>query len=93
MRGLSPKPVKAVIVSQWHGDKPQGLSEILKAWPDARTIATVATAAHLRDPKTMNTPGLPDAAANAHYQALMRGLEDYLHKMGLEAEPRTARPL
>ena len=85
VRGLSPKPVKAVIVSQWHGDKPQGLSEILKAWPDARTIATVATAAHLRDPKTMNTPAAPDAAANAHYQALMRDLENYLHTMGLKA--------
>jgi len=85
VRGLSPKPVKAVIVSQWHGDKPQGLSEILKAWPDARTIATVATAAHLRDPNTMNTPAVPDAAANAHSQVLMRGIEDYLHKMGLKA--------
>jgi len=83
--GLSPKPVKAVIVSQWHGDKPQGLSEILKAWPNARTIATVATAAHLRDPNTMNTPAVPDAAANAHSQVLMRSLEDYLHKMGLKA--------
>jgi len=85
VRGLSPKPVKAVIVSQWHGDKPQGLSEILKAWPDARTIATAATAAHLRDPNTMNTPAVPDAAANAHSQVLMRGIEDYLHKMGLKA--------
>ncbi|HEX4304266.1 MAG TPA: MBL fold metallo-hydrolase [Rhizomicrobium sp.] len=85
VRGLSPKPVKAVIVSQWHGDKPQGLTEILKAWPSARTIATAATAAHLRDPNTMNTPGAPDAAANARYQTLVAGYVAFLHKSSLNA--------
>jgi glyoxylase-like metal-dependent hydrolase (beta-lactamase superfamily II) len=85
VRGLSPKPVKAVIVSQWHGDKPQGLTEILKAWPDARTIATGATAAHLRDPNTMNTPAAPDAAANAHYQTLIGREVAYMHKTALTA--------
>ena len=71
VRGLSHKPVKAVIVSQWHGDKAQGLSEILKAWPGARTISTAATQAHLSDPATMNTPGSLDAVANAKYQELV----------------------
>jgi glyoxylase-like metal-dependent hydrolase (beta-lactamase superfamily II) len=85
VRGLSSKPVKAVIVSQWHGDKPQGLTEILKAWPNARTIATAATQAHLEDPNTMNTPGAPDAAANAHYQVLIRRSEDYMRKTALAA--------
>jgi glyoxylase-like metal-dependent hydrolase (beta-lactamase superfamily II) len=64
--------VKAIIISQWHGDKPQGLSEILKAWPSARTISTAVTQAHLRDPVTMNTPGSPDPAANARYQQLLK---------------------
>ncbi len=85
VRGLSPKPVKAIIVSQWHGDKPQGLTEILKAWPNARTIATAATQAHLRDPNTMNTPGASDAAANARYLAQVRGYVDYMHKTALAA--------
>ena len=31
VRSISRKPVKAIIISQWHGDKPQGLSELLKA--------------------------------------------------------------
>lgn len=65
VRGLSAKPVKAVVITHWHGDHPLGLPEILKAWPGARVIATAATRAHLSDPKTMNTPGRPDAAANA----------------------------
>ena len=65
VRSISPKPVKAIFLSQWHGDKVQGLSELLRAWPNARTIATAQTRAHLADPKTMNTPATPDAARNA----------------------------
>ena len=68
VRALSSKPVKAVIITQWHGDKPQGLTEILRAWPGARTISTRATQAHLSDPATMNSPPSPDAVRNADYQ-------------------------
>ncbi|HEX7946723.1 MAG TPA: MBL fold metallo-hydrolase, partial [Phenylobacterium sp.] len=89
VRSLSRKPVKAVIVTHWHGDHPQGLSEILKAWPRARTIATQATQAHLRDPRTMNTPGAPDAAANAAFQKQVQGFVAYARDMGARAsDPR-----
>lgn len=64
IRRLSAKPVTAVVITHWHGDHPQGLTEILKAWPDARTIATRPTQAHLRDRKTMNTPATFEAAAD-----------------------------
>jgi glyoxylase-like metal-dependent hydrolase (beta-lactamase superfamily II) len=76
VHSLSTKPVKTIIISQWHGDKPQGLSEILKAWPNARTISTVATQRRLADPVTMNTPGHADLAANDKYQKLLRRYED-----------------
>jgi glyoxylase-like metal-dependent hydrolase (beta-lactamase superfamily II) len=78
VKSISPKPVKAVIITQWHGDKPQGLTEILKAWPDARTISTVATQAHLHEAATMNTPATPDPARNAKYQKM---LADYIATM------------
>ena len=81
VRGLSRKPVKAVIVTHWHGDHPQGLSEILKAWPDARTIATRATQAHLRAPETMNTPAAFDPASNAAFQTRTQGFVDYARRM------------
>ena len=81
VRALSSKPVKAVIISQWHGDKPQGLSEILKAWPDARTISTAATQAHLSDAATMNTPGKADPVANAKFQA---GIRKYVESIGAQ---------
>src|SRR5215472_2356185 len=70
VRSLSKKPVKAIFISEWHGDKPQGLSELLKAWPAARTIATRQTQAHLSDPRTMNTPASPDAKRNAEFVKL-----------------------
>jgi glyoxylase-like metal-dependent hydrolase (beta-lactamase superfamily II) len=89
VRALSGKPVKAVVVTDWHGDRPQGLSEILKAWPAARTIATRVTQAHLRDPHTMNSPATPDAAANEAYQKKIAGFLAYCRKMGEQAtDPR-----
>lgn len=86
VRGLSRKPVKAVIISQWHGDKVQGLTEILKAWPNARTISTVPTQAHLSDPASMNTPGSPDEAANAKYQALVGSYRAYMQTEAANAK-------
>ena len=76
VRSISPKPVKAVVISQWHGDKPQGLSEILKAWPDARTISTIPTQQHLSDPITMNTPGSENPFADAKFQAQLQSYQN-----------------
>lgn len=89
IKSVSAKPVKAVVITHWHGDHPQGLSEILRAWPNARTIATRATQAHLRTDKTMNTPGTPDAAANAGFQKRLQDFLPYVRRMGGEA--RTPR--
>jgi glyoxylase-like metal-dependent hydrolase (beta-lactamase superfamily II) len=80
------RTVKAVILTHWHGDHPLGLSEILKAWPNARTIATEATRAHLSNPKTMNTPGAPDAKANAALVAQYKGFAAYCQEMAGKAE-------
>jgi glyoxylase-like metal-dependent hydrolase (beta-lactamase superfamily II) len=85
VRGLSSKPVVAVIVTHWHGDHPLGLAEILRAWPQARTIATRATQEHLRTPRTMNTPATPDAARNAELLQRYRGYAEYSAKMAAEA--------
>lgn len=89
VKAISRKPVQAVIVTHWHGDHPQGLSEILKAWPDARTIATRATQAHLRDPATMNSPAAPDPAADAAIGKQLAGFADYARHMATTAaDPR-----
>ncbi|MGD0144969.1 MAG: hypothetical protein ABSC92_17595, partial [Rhizomicrobium sp.] len=85
IHSLSTKPVKAVIISQWHGDKPQGLSEILKEWPKARTISTAKTQAYLSNPATMNTPGSPDAAGNARFQTMLQRYEARLQTTASKA--------
>ena len=43
VRALGPKPVKALVFTHWHNDHPLGASEIRKAWPRVRIIATPAT--------------------------------------------------
>lgn len=91
IRRLSAKPVKAVILTHWHGDHVQGLSEVLKAWPGTETIATVATQAHLREPKTMNSPGAPDPAANASGLARIRGYGAYAKRMARDAQTQEER--
>jgi glyoxylase-like metal-dependent hydrolase (beta-lactamase superfamily II) len=92
VKGLSAKPVKVVILSQWHGDKVQGLSEILKAWPEARTISTKATQAHLSDPGTMNSPAAPDAAKNAALLDSVRGVIAFFQTAAVKAKTPELRP-
>jgi glyoxylase-like metal-dependent hydrolase (beta-lactamase superfamily II) len=87
VRAISAKPVKAVIITHWHGDHVQGLAEMLRAWPEARTIATHATHAHLRDPATMNTPAAPDSAADAAFEARVRDFAAYASRMNAAADP------
>lgn len=91
VKALSPKPVKAVIVTHWHGDHSMGLSEIEAAWPEARTIATRATREHLRTPETMNTPAVPDAEKNRELLEQFRGFGEYSAQMASEAATEAER--
>ena len=50
VRSLSSKPVKAVLVTHWHNDHPQGVSSIREAWPGLRIIATEGTRRNLEGP-------------------------------------------
>lgn len=85
IRRLSPKPVKAVIITHWHGDHPQGLSVILEAWPLARTIATRATQRHLAARETMNTPAVFDAAADEAFYQRGRGFVAFSRRQAEQA--------
>ncbi|MGZ8999099.1 MAG: MBL fold metallo-hydrolase, partial [Allosphingosinicella sp.] len=48
IRSISRKPVKALLFTHWHGDHPQGASEIRAEWPQARIISTPQTRDSLR---------------------------------------------
>jgi glyoxylase-like metal-dependent hydrolase (beta-lactamase superfamily II) len=47
VRAISPKPVKAVVLTHWHGDHHLGLSAIVAAWPRAEIIAHKNAAADM----------------------------------------------
>jgi len=50
---LTPKPIKAVIVTHWHNDHPLGVPAILERFPKARIISTATTAKLMADPEIL----------------------------------------
>lgn len=59
-RSMSDKPIKAVAITHWHNDHPQGVSAIRDAFPDVRIIATAATEAGMLGPEASNIGFAPD---------------------------------
>ena len=62
------KPIKAVVITHWHNDHPQGISAIRDAFPKVRIIATAQTKAGMLGPEVGSLAGLApsrevDAAA------------------------------
>lgn len=82
VRGISSKPVKAIIVTHWHGDHHFGLSEVLKAWPQALVVSTDATRLH------MNNRGLPAQPDPAYDETQEQNFE----KTRLELEASSTSP-
>jgi glyoxylase-like metal-dependent hydrolase (beta-lactamase superfamily II) len=50
VRSLTDKPVKAVLLTHWHGDHTLGIEAIRAAWPHVRIIATPQTRAGMLGP-------------------------------------------
>jgi glyoxylase-like metal-dependent hydrolase (beta-lactamase superfamily II) len=63
VRSLAPaKPIKAVVITHWHNDHPQGISAIRDAFPKVRIIATAATKAGMLGPEVGALAGLAPSA-------------------------------
>ena len=58
IKALSAKPVKAVVITHWHNDHPQGVSAIRDAWPNVRIIATEETKKGMLGPELDELVGL-----------------------------------
>ena len=58
---LSPKPIKAVLITHWHNDHPQGLSAIRDAFPKVRIISTRETEAGMLGPEAFDIGYQPAA--------------------------------
>ena len=59
-RTLANKPIKAVMITHWHGDHPQGVSAIRDAYPRVRIISTPGTEAGILGPASYNIGYHPD---------------------------------
>jgi glyoxylase-like metal-dependent hydrolase (beta-lactamase superfamily II) len=60
-KSLANKPIKAVMITHWHGDHPQGISAIRDAYPKVRIISTRGTEAGLLGPASYDVGYNPDA--------------------------------
>jgi glyoxylase-like metal-dependent hydrolase (beta-lactamase superfamily II) len=89
LRARSNKPVKAVIISHWHNDHPQGASAIRDAWPNVRIIATEETRKGMMGPALGELVGLE--ATEAHEKAAQKINADQQANLNkLIADPATA---
>jgi glyoxylase-like metal-dependent hydrolase (beta-lactamase superfamily II) len=70
---IADKPVKAIVLTHWHGDHVLGLRTLLARWPDARTISTAQTRASLMSAETARFMPTGDAANDSAIQANLAG--------------------
>ena len=87
-RTLSPKPIKAVAITHWHNDHPQGVSAIRDAFPNIRIIATVGTEKGMLGAESFGVDYKPNPEADAAIAKLAEPTLEQLNK--ILADPATA---
>lgn len=87
-RSLSSKPIKAVAITHWHNDHPQGISAIRDAYPKVRIIATPGTEAGMLGPASFDVGYSPNEKADAAVAERVAG--DKVGYQKLLDDPATA---
>ena len=87
-RSLSPKAIKAVAITHWHNDHPQGVSAIRDAFPNVRIIATPATEEGMLGAEGFAVGYRPDPKMDELTSKLVAQSKEQLQK--LLADPATA---
>ena len=87
-RSLAKKPIKAVMITHWHNDHPQGVSSILGAFPKVRIIATRETEAGMLGPEAFDIGYAPGPKWDGAMATLIGKNKEALNK--LLADPATA---
>lgn len=85
---LADKPIKAVMITHWHNDHPQGVSAIRDAYPKVRIIATRGTEAGMLGPESYDVGYSPDAKFDQASAKLLETSKENLRK--LLDDPSTA---
>lgn len=78
IRSVSTKPVKALIITHWHGDHSLGFGTLKAMWPEMEVIATEQTVARLVTSMPTYAHGEPDPARTAAYMEELNGVDTYL---------------
>lgn len=84
IRTVSSKPVKALIVTHWHGDHSLGFGTLQAMWPDMQVIATEKTTARLVTSMTAYAQGSPDPAKTAAFMGRLDGADGYLRAAAVD---------
>ena len=87
-RSLAAKPIKAVMITHWHNDHPQGVSAIRDAFPKVRIIATRETEAGMLGPEAFDIGYSPGPKWDGAMATLLGKNKEALNK--LLADPATA---
>lgn len=75
---VSRKPVKALILTHWHGDHSLGFGTLQTMWPDMAVIATEKTRDRLVSSMDAYAQGAPDPAKTAEFRGRLDGADGYL---------------
>ena len=86
-RMLTAKPIKAVAITHWHNDHPQGVSAIREAFPNVRIIATSATETGMLGPEAGLVGFRPDPRLETELEKQVAQSREQLQK--LIADPAT----
>lgn len=89
LSGIANKPVKAIILTHWHGDHVLGVSRLLEKWPSALVIGTPSTKDMLADSKTDRFMPGNNATANATF---MKNVDDAISYLDAAAQDMKLTP-
>jgi glyoxylase-like metal-dependent hydrolase (beta-lactamase superfamily II) len=89
IRGISAKPVKAVIITHWHQDHVLGLGPIVEAWPRAVVVSSRATLQHILTDDSYATTPRAGVDTKAHDNARAEVLRGYANDLGPNLDDRT----
>jgi len=78
IRGVSAKPVKALILTHWHGDHSLGFGALKAVWPRMEVITSETTRTRLRSSMAFYAQGAPDPVKTAEFMARLNGIDGFL---------------
>jgi glyoxylase-like metal-dependent hydrolase (beta-lactamase superfamily II) len=80
-KSLADKPIKAVMITHWHNDHPQGISAIRDAYPKVRIIATRGTEAGMLGPESYDVGYSADPKFDQASLKLLQTSKDNYQKL------------